>query len=283
MSTQLTELLKAPSGSIDLSTLDSLATPGFDGGKDDAPDLLKELGKRLADEQERLYAGGRTGTDERRLLLVLQGMDTSGKGGVIRKAVGLIDPQGLSIRSYKLPTAEELSHDFLWRMKNALPEPGMLGIFDRSHYEDVLAGWVRKLVDEAEIERRYGSINTWEKELAGSGVTIVKCFLHISTDDQLKRLQERLDRPDKYWKYNPGDVDDRKLWDDYQRAYEIAIERCNSANAPWFIVPSGRKWYRNWAVATLLAEHLDAMNLKWPKADFDVEVEKKRLAATKPK
>ena len=280
MSTHLTELLKAPSGSIDLSMFDSRATPGFDGTKRDAPHLMEKLGKRLAEEQERLYAGGRSGTDERRMLLVLQGMDTSGKGGVIRKAVGLIDPQGLAIRSFKKPTAEELSHDFLWRMKNALPEPGILGIFDRSHYEDVLIGRVRKLVDGAEVERRYGSINTWEKELSGSGVTIVKCFLHISTDDQLGRLQERLNRPDKYWKYNPGDVDDRKLWGDYRQAYEIAIERCNSAEAPWFIVPSGRKWYRNWAVATLLAEHLGAMNLEWPKADFDVEIEKSRLAAT---
>jgi len=280
MSTQLTELLKAPSGSIDLSMFDSRATPGIDGVKGDAPHLLEKLGKRLAEEQERLYAGGRSGTDERRMLLVLQGMDTSGKGGVIRKAVGLIDPQGLAIRSFKEPTDEELAHDFLWRMENALPEPGILGIFDRSHYEDVLIGRVRKLVDEAEIERRYGAINAWEKELAKSGVTIVKCFLHISTDVQLDRLQKRLDRPDKHWKYNPGDVDDRKLWDDYRQAYEIAIERCNSEVAPWFIVPSGRKWYRNWAVASLLAEHLGAMGLEWPKADFDVETEKRRLAAT---
>ena len=280
MSQQLTELLKAPSGNIDLSAFDSGATPGFDGDRHDAPDLMEDLGERLAEEQERLYAGGRSGTDERRMLLVLQGMDTSGKGGVIRKAVGLIDPQGLSIRSFKKPTDEELSHDFLWRIENALPDPGILGIFDRSHYEDVLIGRVRELADEAEIERRYGAINAWEKELADSGVTIVKCFLHISTLDQKERLRERLDRPDKYWKYNPGDVNERKLWGAYRQAYEIAIERCNGDEAPWFIVPSGRKWYRNWAVASLLAEHLGAMDLAWPKADFDVETEKKRLAAT---
>jgi len=280
MSQTLTELLRAPSGSINLGELDSAATPGCDEEKDDGPQLMEEIGERLAEDQERLFAGGRSETDERRLLLVLQGMDTSGKGGVVRKAVGLVDPQGVSITSFKKPTKEELAHDFLWRIEKALPEPGMIGIFDRSHYEDVLIGRVRKLADDAEIERRYGAINDWEEKLADSGVTIVKCFLHISSDDQKERLQERLDNPEKHWKYNPGDIHERMLWDEYQKVYEIAIERCNREKAPWFIVPSGRKWYRNWAIATLLAEHLEAMNLEWPEADFDVEAEKKRLAAT---
>ncbi|MGH8645468.1 MAG: PPK2 family polyphosphate kinase [Gammaproteobacteria bacterium] len=280
MSQTLTELLRAPPGRINLGELDSAAKPGCDKEKDDGPQLMEEIGQRLAEDQERLFASGRSETDERRLLLVLQGMDTSGKGGVVRKAVGLVDPQGVSITSFKKPTKEELAHDFLWHIEKALPEPGMMGIFDRSHYEDVLIGRVRKLADDAEIERRYGAINDWEEKLADSGVTIVKCFLHISSDDQKERLQERLDNPEKHWKYNPGDIDERMLWDEYQKAYEIAIERCNSEKAPWFIVPSGRKWYRNWAVATLLAEHLEAMNLEWPEADFDVEAEKKRLAAT---
>ena len=213
------------------------------------------------------------------VLLVLQGMDTSGKGGVVRKAAGLVDPQGLKITSFKKPTATELEHDFLWRIENALPEPGMIGIFDRSHYEDVLIGKVRHLVDDDEISRRYIAINDFERAFKASGGVIVKCFLHITRDDQKDRLAARLDDPTKFWKYNPGDLDERALWDDYQDAYAVALERCSTGNAAWHVVPSGRKWYRNWAVATLLLEQLRALDLQWPAADFDVETEKARLAA----
>ncbi|QGG41754.1 PPK2 family polyphosphate kinase [Aeromicrobium yanjiei] len=266
------------SGAIDLSTYDSRATPGFDGNKADAKLALKDLGDELSDLQERLFAGGRTGAGTTRLLVVLQGMDTAGKGGIVRHVAGLADPQGLSITSFKKPTRAELRHDFLWRVRKALPAPGMIGIFDRSYYEDVLIGRVRELAPPEEIERRYDAINAFEQEFTGSGGVLVKCFLRITKDDQKERLAARLDDPTKYWKYNPGDLDERELWDGYQEAYAIAIERCGEA-APWHLVPSGGKWYRNWAVATLLLEQLRALELQWPAPDFDVEAEKKRLAA----
>lgn len=278
MAKTLREALVVPSGKVDLASCDTRATTGFDGSKKDAPVLMKSMGEKLADLQERLFAGGRNGTDTRSVLLLLQGMDTSGKGGIVKHAVGLVDPQGVHITSFKTPTKEELAHDFLWRIDKALPEAGMIGIFDRSQYEDVLIGRVRKLADDKEIERRYGAINDFEAAYVGGGGTIIKCFLHITADDQKERLAARLDDPTKYWKYNPGDLDERAFWDDYQEAYAIALEHCSTEAAPWFLIPSGRKWYRNWAVAQLLLEHLEELDLEWPKADFDVEVEKKRLS-----
>lgn len=277
MANTLSEALAVPSGDVDLSSYDSRATTGFEGSKDDAPALMKAAGDKLADRQECLYAGGQSEVSSKSVLLLLQGMDTSGKGGIIEHAVGLMDPLGVRITSFKKPTKEELSHDFLWRIKGGLPQPGFLGIFDRSQYEDVLIARVRKLAGDKEIERRYGAINDFEAAYVEGGGTIIKCFLHISKDDQKERLQARLDDPSKHWKYNPGDIDERALWDDYQKAYEIALDRCSTAKAPWFLVPSGRKWYRNWAVAQLLLEHLEALDLDWPKADFDVEAEKARL------
>lgn len=267
------------SGAIDLSTYDSRATTGFDGKKADAKAALADLGDDLGEVQEKLFATGRAGSGDTRVLVVLQGMDTSGKGGIVRHVAGLADPQGLAITSFKKPTPEELEHDFLWRVEKALPEPGMIGIFDRSHYEDVLIGRVRALASPEEIDRRYDAINAFEQAFTDSGGVLVKCFLHISKDDQKERLAARLDDPTKYWKYNSGDLDERALWDGYQKAYEIALERCGTRTAPWHLVPSGRKWYRNWAVATLLLEQLRALDLGWPPADFDVEAEKRRLAA----
>ena len=267
------------SAPVDLSTYDSRATTGFDGKKADAAKQLAAMGEELSDLQEKLFAAGRAGVSPTRVLVVLQGMDTSGKGGIIRHVAGLVDPQGLSITSFKKPTPEELEHDFLWRVEGRLPEPGMIGVFDRSHYEDVLIGKVRQLAEPKEIERRYGAINDFEQAFTESGGLLIKCFLHITTDDQKERLAARLDDPTKHWKYNPGDLDERMLWDDYQRAYALALERCSTTHAPWHLVPSGRKWYRNWAVATLLLEQLRALDLKWPAADFDVETEKARLAA----
>jgi PPK2 family polyphosphate:nucleotide phosphotransferase len=276
MATTLGEQL---AGVTSLATVDSRSTPGFDGSKSDATKAIAGLGEELADLQERLYANG-TREDTRSVLVVLQGMDTSGKGGTIRHAAGLVDPQGLRIASFKKPTPEELQHDFLWRIEKQLPPPGRIGIFDRSHYEDVLIVRVRELAPPDEIERRYGAINDFERAYADAGGTVVKCLLHISADDQKERLAARLDDPTKHWKYNPGDIDERARWDDYQRAYDLVLERCSTDVAPWFVVPSGRKWYRNWAVATLLLEHLRSLDLAWPAADFDVEAEKARLAAT---
>ncbi|WUJ69364.1 polyphosphate kinase 2 family protein [Kribbella soli] len=275
----LREQLRVPAGPVDLTTYDTRATPGFDGSKDDGKVALEGLGAEVSDWQERLFAEGRKG-GERSVLLVLQGMDTSGKGGVIRHGAGLMDPQGLKITSFKAPTPAEKRRGFLWRIKQALPDEGMIGIFDRSHYEDVLIARVRNLVTPNVWNRRYDQINDFETELAAHGTTILKCYLHISPEEQRTRLEARLDDPTKYWKYNPGDVDERQLWPDYMDAYHAAIERCNTPGAPWYVIPSDRKWYRNWAVTTLLLETLRELNPEWPVPDFDVEKEKKRLAAT---
>ena len=276
----LTQLLRLPGGPVDLSGLDTASTPGFPGqDKNDAPAVAAALDPELGDLQERLYAHGRVGGAEvANILIILQGMDTSGKGGVIRHAIGMVDPQGVKIKAFKAPTAEERSHQFLWRITRELPPPGIIGIFDRSQYEDVIVVRVNELASKAVWSRRYNSINNWEAKLAASGTVIIKCFLHISPEEQTARLLARLDDPTKHWKYNPGDVDERAKWPDYMDAYAAALELCNTEAAPWYVIPADRKWYRNWAVAQLLVEHLRAMNLSWPAADFDVETEKSRLS-----
>jgi PPK2 family polyphosphate:nucleotide phosphotransferase len=275
----LAELLRLPAGSVDLTKLDPADTPGFPGKKSDAPAATKALAPELGDLQERLYASGRVpNAPDRRILVVLQGMDTSGKGGVIRHAIGMVDPQGIKIKSFRAPTAEELRHDFLWRIEREVPPPGMIGIFDRSHYEDVLIVRVNELVPESVWSKRYDEINAFEERLVAAGTVMIKCFLYVSAGEQKERLLARLEDPTKYWKYNPGDVDARAKWPDYQQAYADALERCSTQHAPWYVVPSDRKWYRNWAVGQLLVEQLRAMNLQWPVADFDVEQEKVRVA-----
>jgi PPK2 family polyphosphate:nucleotide phosphotransferase len=278
----LTKTLTVPQGSVDLASYDPRARPGFDGGKAEGKAALDEMGGVLSDLQERLFAEGRSG-GERRMLVILQGMDTSGKGGVMRHAVGLFDPQGVHIKSFKAPTEEERRHRFLWRVERELPTAGMIGIFDRSHYEDVLVGRVRRAASKATIAKRYDAINKFERDLVSSGTTVVKCMLHISAEEQKERLLARLDDPTKHWKFDPGDVDERALWSDYQQAYEIAIEKCNTDEAPWLIVPSDRKWYRNWAVATVLRETLEGLDPEWPKPDFDVEEQRRRLTKEDPK
>jgi PPK2 family polyphosphate:nucleotide phosphotransferase len=275
---RVSDLLRIPAGPVDLSALDTRATPGFDGDKAAGKAELAALGPRLSDLQERLHAEGGTG-GSRSLLLVLQGMDTSGKGGVVRHVIGQVDPQGCTIASFKAPTKEELAHDFLWRIRRRLPGPGKLGVFDRSHYEDVLVVRVHGLVPRSTWSRRYAAINRFEARLVTDQVRVVKVFLHISKEEQRQRLLARLDDPTKHWKFNPRDVDERAFWDDYQEAYAAALERCNSDAAPWYRVPADRKWYRNWAVASLLVEQLEDMKLAWPKPDFDVEEQRARLLA----
>jgi PPK2 family polyphosphate:nucleotide phosphotransferase len=213
------------------------------------------------------------------VLLVLQGMDTSGKGGTVRHVVGQCDPSGLHVATFGRPTPEELEHDFLWRIRRQLPKPGKIGVFDRSHYEDVLAARVRSTVERRVWGRRYRTINSFEEKLAADGTRVVKCFLHISAEEQRARLLARLDDPTKLWKYRPGDLEDRALWADYMAAYADALERCNTEAAPWHIVPADRKWYRNWAITRLLIEQLEDMALEWPPADFDVDEERRRLKA----
>jgi PPK2 family polyphosphate:nucleotide phosphotransferase len=273
--------LRLPPGPVDLTAIPTDATPGFSGDKKDGQKKLAKLGSELSDLQERLFAEGTAGST-RNVLLVLQGMDTSGKGGTLKHTVGLMDPQGIRIHSFKAPTKEELAHDFLWRIERALPGAGYVGVFDRSHYEDVLIVRVRQLAPPEEVERRYGAINEFEQRLTESGTRIVKCMLHISADEQKERLQARLDDPTKHWKYNPQDVDERELWPAYREAYEIALERTNTDHAPWHVIPADRKWYRNVAVARLLHQTLTDLDPQWPKADFDVAAEKKRLANEKP-
>jgi PPK2 family polyphosphate:nucleotide phosphotransferase len=273
--------LPVPSGPVDLSEYSTDATSGFKGGKQHGKRALLDLGDELSDLQERLFAEGRSGSP-RRILLVLQGMDTSGKGGILRHTVGLVDPQGVRITSFKAPTDEERAHDFLWRVRRALPDRGFIGVFDRSHYEDVLIGRVRELAPAEEIERRYGAINDFERELTDAGTIILKCMLHISPEEQKHRLLARLANPKKYWKYNPADVDERGLWSEYRKAYEIALERTNTEHAPWYVVPSDSKWYRNLAIGELLLETLEAMDLDWPPASFDVDAERARLIEEDP-
>jgi PPK2 family polyphosphate:nucleotide phosphotransferase len=275
--TSLRQRLRLPGGEpVGLARHDAAATPGGPDGKAAGKAATARIGEQLAGLQERLWAASTAG-DRRRVLLVLQGMDTSGKGGTVKHVIGLLNPAGCRITAFKAPTAEERAHPFLWRVEKALPLPGELGIFDRSHYEDVLVARVRNLAPRAVVESRYERINRFERSLADDGVTLVKCFLHISYDEQRRRLLRRLDKPEKRWKFAPSDIDDRALWPAYQDAYERALERCGTSYAPWYLVPADHKWYRNWAVSTLLLEHLRELDPRYPEADFDVAECRKRL------
>ena len=273
-----TELLRVREG-FTLSEVDPDSTPGFSAGKAAGQKALAAGAEPLAELQERLYAESRTGRN-RSILLVLQAMDSAGKGGILRHVVGRVDPQGVRATAFKKPTPEELEHDFLWRVRKALPGPGLIGVFDRSHYEDVLIGRVRQLAAPEEIQRRYGAIRSFEEELVASGTTIIKVMLHISSDEQKARLTERVERVDKQWKYNPGDVDERKLWPEYQEAFQVALNRTSTPDAPWFVVPANRKWYARLAVQALLVDALAGLDPRWPEPEYDIEVEKARLAAS---
>ncbi|WP_226337939.1 PPK2 family polyphosphate kinase [Arthrobacter sp. UM1] len=267
-------------GPLNLATVDPRSTPGFDKGKKKAAKALEKGALELSDLQERLFAASRDDDDAPAVLLVLQGMDTSGKGGIVRHVVGAVDPQGVEHTSFKAPTDEEKKHDFLWRIEKHVPGAGMICVFDRSHYEDVLIHRVHGWADEPELERRYAAIREFEENLASRGVRVVKVMLHISQTEQGERLLERLDRPDKFWKYNPGDVTERKLWDDYQDAYEKAVSETSTEAAPWHIVPADRKWYARLAVQTILLEALRDIDPQWPAASFNRGAERARLAAT---
>ena len=253
--------------------------PGFDGNKAQGTAALAEGALVLADLQERLFANHQAADDHRRVLLVLQAMDTAGKGGIIKRVMGSVDPQGVQLAAFKKPTPEELANDFLWRIRKEAPQAGKIGVFDRSHYEDVLIGRVRELAPPEEIERRYGAINEFEAELVDEGTTIVKVMLHISAAEQKVRLLDRLDRPEKQWKFNPGDIEERMLWPKYQDAYQVLFDRTSTPIAPWYVVPADRKWYARLAVQHLLIDALEAMDLQWPAVEYDVEAEKARLLA----
>ncbi|WP_078282296.1 polyphosphate kinase 2 family protein [Mycobacteroides franklinii] len=262
---------------LKFADVDPRATPGFDGSREDGEALQAELSERLGLLQEMLYANGRSG-DRRSVLLVLQGMDTSGKGGIVKHVVGQVDPQGIEHASFGVPTEEERKHHYLWRIRNALPAGGQLGVFDRSHYEDVLVVRVHNLVAPEVWGARYEEINAFEKELTEAGTTLLKVALVVSLDEQKQRLAERLDRPDKYWKFNPNDIDERAFWPAYQDAYQAVLEKTSTEYAPWHVIPCDRKWFSRLAVTALLDETLDGLNLSWPPADFDIEEQKRRLA-----
>ncbi|WP_091226858.1 polyphosphate kinase 2 family protein [Microbacterium sp. 3J1] len=263
-----------------LADIDPESTPGYHGAKAEGTRDLKKGLEELNELQERLFAESRVGVAKDSVLLILQAMDSAGKGGIVRHVVGGVDPQGVALTAFKAPTDEERAHDFLWRVEKRLPEPGFIGVFDRSHYEDVLIGRVRSLAPADEIERRYDAINDFEAGIAASGTRIVKVMLHISRDEQKSRLMERLERPDKHWKYNPGDVDERMLWDPYMQAYQTVFDRTSTEVAPWHVVPANHKWFARLAVQELLLGTLQDIDPQWPAADFDVEAEKKRLAAS---
>lgn len=267
-----------------VAELDASATPGFSGDRDAGEELLAAIGERMSDVQERLFAHGRTG-GTRSVLLVLQGLDTAGKGGIVRHVLGLVDPQGVALRSFGRPTPEELEHDFLWRIRKALPPAGRIGVFDRSHYEDILVPSVNGTADAVTLTERFAAIEAFERELVAGGTSIVKVALWVSRDEQYARLRERLERPDKHWKYSPGDVDVRAARPAYEAAYDDVLARSSYDDgvfqAPWHLVPADRKWYARLAVSALLLLALDDLDLDWPPATFDVATELARLDATR--
>jgi PPK2 family polyphosphate:nucleotide phosphotransferase len=237
----------------------------FDGNKDEAEEKLDQLNDELEALQELLFA-----ERKRKMLIVLQGMDTSGKDGVIRHVFDGVNPQGVRVASFKVPTQEELDHDYLWRVHRQTPGKGEIVIFNRSHYEDVLVVRVHQLVPETVWRKRYQQINEFERMLADEGTTILKFFLHIDLDEQKERLEARLHDPTKQWKFNPGDLGERKLWLEYTKAYEDVLTKTSTEWAPWYIVPSNRKWYRNLVIATLLVEALKDFKMAYPQPKEDL-------------
>ena len=264
---------------FDLASFDRNGQPGWDGDKEDGEAYLPERGEEMSDLQERLFAEGREG-GTRSVLLVLQGLDTAGKGGIVRHVMGMVDPQGVALASFGVPTEEERAHHYLWRIEKKLPPAGRIGVFDRSHYEDVLVVRVDELVPEDVWRARYDEINAWEKKLVEGGTTIIKVALMVSYAEQGERLMERLERPDKHWKFNPGDLDTRSKWPAFQEAYSDVFRLTSTDHAPWYVVPADKKWYSRLAITEILTRTLEDLDPQWPVADFDVEEMKKALLAT---
>lgn len=263
---ELMKRYRVPSvGGFKLSRIDPAEPWGLDD-KDEAKAQVLEMQERLADLQEVLYAGA-----QRALLVVLQAMDTGGKDSTIRHVFGPLNPQGVRVTSFKAPTSVELAHDYLWRIHRAVPPQGMIGIFNRSHYEDVLIVRVHELAPKSEIAKRYGQINAFEKYLAQNRVTVLKFYLHIDKDEQKERLQSRLDRPDKHWKFNVDDLAERKLWRRYAGAYEKMLNECSTRHAPWYVIPANRKWYRDWVITRIVLDTMRDMDLRYPDAESGLD------------
>ncbi len=266
------DALRVQPGTVNLAGYDTSATPFAPGKKAKTVKDTESVASALDSGQERLWAEGR-----RSVLLLLQGIDTAGKGGVVTHVVGLLGPAGVKITAFKKPTAEEAAHHFLWRIRRALPRPGMVGVFDRSHYEDVLVPRVHETLPEADWRHRYDEINAFEAELVSAGTTVIKCFLHISYSEQRERLLARLDDPTKHWKFHEGDIDERAYWSAYQAAFSGMLQNCSTEQAAWYIIPSDRKWYRNWAIGQILREVFDEMDPQYPQLDLDVARLRQRL------
>jgi PPK2 family polyphosphate:nucleotide phosphotransferase len=250
---------------IKLADLDPQDTGDFKGGKEEGLKAVEKLNEKLQELQELLYAEGK-----HKVLVVLQAMDTGGKDGAIRRVFDGVNPQGVKVASFKVPTPEEAAHDFLWRVHKVVPANGELVVFNRSHYEDVLVVRVHNYVPKEVWSKRYEQINAFEKILAENGTTILKFFLHISKDEQKERLQARLDDPTKHWKFSLGDLGERKLWDDYQAAYEDALNKTSTEHAPWYVVPANRKWYRDLVISTVLVDALKGLKMKFPEPKDDL-------------
>jgi PPK2 family polyphosphate:nucleotide phosphotransferase len=270
------ESLRAGKG-FSLAAVDPGSTPGYSGNKADGRLLLTEMDDELSELQEKLFAESRFG-GTKRILLILQAMDTAGKGGIVNHVMAAMNPQGVQFKAFKAPTDEEKSYDFLWRIEKEVPAAGMVGVFDRSHYEDVLIHRVHGWASPDEIKRRYVAINEFEARLSDSGTKVIKVMLHISGAEQKERLLARLDDPSKHWKYSRGDLDERAHWEDYMAAYQAAIDETSTPNAPWHVVPANKKWFARIAVQQLLLGALSDMLLEWPKAEFDVAAERELVA-----
>jgi len=256
------KLMVKPGKKLKLADRDPDDSHGFT--KEQADRQLIKHQAKLDQLQDLLYAG-----KQHALLIVLQALDAGGKDGTIRHVMSGANPQNCDVTSFKAPTAEELGHDFLWRVHKAVPIKGTIGIFNRSHYEDVLIARVHKLVPKSVWSKRYAHINDFERMLADSGVKILKFFLHISKDEQKRRFEERLSDPNKNWKSTPADFEERKLWDKYTAAFEAALSKCNAEWAPWYVIPADKKWFRNLAVSQIIVEALESLNLEYPKIEFD--------------
>ena len=254
-----------PKSKAGLDGIDPASTKGAPGDKKLTEAASAVLNQELSELQERLWA-----ENQRSLLVVLQAIDAGGKDGAIRKVFGGVNPQGCRVTSFKAPSEEELAHDFLWRVHHNAPRKGEIGIFNRSHYEDVLVVRVHDLVPKKVWSKRYGTINDFEAALAASGTTIVKFFLHISKEEQAERFRKRLENPEKNWKFRRADLEERKHWDAYQEAFEDALTKTSTAVAPWHVIPADHKWYRDWALLTVLVETLRAMDPQYPEPEEDL-------------
>ena len=255
------------------------STPGYLGTKDQALAAIQRLAPEMAEMQEKLFANGKSGGTES-LLLVIQGLDTAGKGGIIKHVIGLVDPQGVKLSSFGVPTAEESEHDYLWRIEKGLPKPGYIGVFDRSQFEQVLVVRTDELEDEKTWRAHYGELNDFDTKLISSGTKVIKVALIVSRDEQKRRLLARLDHPNKYWKFSMNDLKTRAKFSEYLDAYQEMLDETSTVIAPWYVIPADNKWYVHLAITQLLVDALKEMHLSWPQANFNVEEQKQLLASS---